>query len=119
MDRATTILVVSGGAACAALVWVMLRKRTTTPPAQPPPGQNPQPPSIEQVWAAHRHEMGDVPTSEQRQHSLRIWHEAIDKDAHDYSDWVAAHPQMQRIAQLHAEAVVLAFIAGYMAGRGW
>ena len=48
-----------------------------------------------------------------------MWWRSIYQKAHDYADMAAAHPNTEQIAKAEAEAVMTAYLCGYMAGKGW
>jgi hypothetical protein len=74
---------------------------------------------ISRSWAAHRDELGDLPSPRRRAKILTTWREIIDREAHDYADLVLVHPKRERIVELEAEAVTQAYLCGVMAQRGW
>ncbi|MBI4864767.1 MAG: hypothetical protein HY815_31605, partial [Candidatus Riflebacteria bacterium] len=43
----------------------------------------------------------------------------IDEKAHVYYDILASHPRKDDATSAHVEAMMLAWYAGHMAGRGW
>ena len=86
-------------------------------PAQPPPTR---PPDWSVLFTAHRDELQSLPVPQRRAEILQTWRRAIDQAAHDYADLVLTVPNSQdRILQAEVDAMMGAYLQGYMAGRGW
>lgn len=73
----------------------------------------------QEAWLAHRHELANLPTPQQRAEILMTWRGIIDQKAHDYADLVSSHPRRDQIAQLEAEIIIQAYLCGFMAHQGW
>ena len=74
---------------------------------------------MQQVWAQHGDELQRAMTGPARQRSLALWRETIDRDAHDYADYVLAHPQRGQIVELESRVLLEAFACGHAARQGW
>jgi hypothetical protein len=75
--------------------------------------------TIEEAWSAHGQDLAGMPSPRQRAEILTTWRRAIDQDAHDYADLVAANPQRGQILEWEADTIVNAYLCGVMARRGW
>lgn len=75
--------------------------------------------SLQEAWSKHANDLAGLPTPAQRGEALKIWRTTIDMEAHDYADLVLAQPLREQILQAEAEALIHAYLSGYMAHRGW
>jgi hypothetical protein len=75
--------------------------------------------AIDVAWQAHQSELQQALTPERRRESFVIWRQAIDTEAHDYADLFIGRPERQRILKLEVEAIMQAYLFGYMARQGW
>jgi hypothetical protein len=78
--------------------------------------------SIQEAWSAHYAELANLPTPQRRAEILMMWRGMIDQEAHDYADLVSSYPKgakRDQILQLEVEAIMKAYLYGFMAHRGW
>lgn len=75
---------------------------------------------FEAVVEAHRAELAHVPPPERHKALLAYWRGELKARAMHYLDMVDQRPEIgDQVAQLHIKALMHAYLAGYLAGRGW
>lgn len=75
---------------------------------------------FEAVVEAHRAELAHVPPPERHQALLAFWRGELKARAMHYLDMIDQRPEIgDQVAQLHIKALMHAYLAGYLAGRGW
>ncbi|MCK6470491.1 MAG: hypothetical protein L6R28_01985 [Planctomycetes bacterium] len=75
---------------------------------------------FEAVVEAHRTELAHVPPPERHKALLAFWRGELKARAMHYLDMVDQRPEIgDQVAQLHIKALMHAYLAGYLAGRGW
>jgi hypothetical protein len=93
-----------------------IEKKQETGPQIPPAGGKM---NIDDAWAAHWKEFKDLPDPQTRAAVLGKWREIVGRDAHDFYDMIASHPNMSEITKLEAQTIMKAYLCGYMARQGW
>jgi hypothetical protein len=83
------------------------------------PSTSAGPDAVLQAWQIHYHELQGIPGGQRRGEIMMLWHEKLDQEAHDLTDLIVEHARHNEIAQLEAEVIMQAYLAGHMARRGW
>lgn len=75
---------------------------------------------FEAVVEAHRSELAHVPAPDRHKALLDFWRGELKSRAMHYLDMIDQRPEIgDQVAQLHIQALMHAYLAGYLAGRGW
>lgn len=74
---------------------------------------------IQEAYAVHRDELANALPPERRMRIMMTWRQMINQEAHDYADMLLSHPRRDETKPAEIETYMHAYMAGYMAGRGW
>ncbi len=75
--------------------------------------------AIGEALQKHSGELQAALTPQRRMEAYSIWRETINTQAHDYTDLMLAHPDREAVIKLEADAIMQAYLNGFMAAQGW
>jgi hypothetical protein len=90
-----------------------------TPTEPPEPVEVPLSNRLARIQERHAQELDGIPVRDRRGELIEAWRQHLDQHAPPLSQAIVEHPEREHLVGVQVEHLLEAYLAGFLAGRGW